>query len=72
MRVKKSDFVLAESFGALYLIGSFRDSSGTVWEGINGKDGITYNVNTSEIERKLTREEFDRAIADQIKAADQF
>lgn len=58
LKIRKSDYVLHAHFGALYVIGSYRDSSGSVYQGINGNDGITYCFNACEITKKLSYEEF--------------
>ena len=46
-------------FGALYVNDKFRDSTGTVYCGINGRDGVSYQFNLCEV-AVITRDEFDR------------
>ena len=55
---KKSDFVLVKHHGPLYIIDTYRDSSGKCYVGINGKDGVSYCFNVHEVIKKITEEEF--------------
>ncbi len=57
--LKLYGFYLHESFGPLYIIEKFRDGSGTVYCGINGKDGVSYQDNAIGFVREITHEEFD-------------
>jgi hypothetical protein len=59
------EYVLVDTFGALYVIDAFRDGSGRVYTGINGKDGVNYTFNVREITRVLTYDEFTAGVAQQ-------
>lgn len=59
VKIKKFDCVVHQYFGPLYVTDRFRDGGGTVWCGINGADGVSYQFNASEVTKKITREEFE-------------
>lgn len=79
-KINRGDCVLVRHFGPLYVVDSFRngpDATGYRWTeycGINGQDGVSYQFEIGDVERKLTRDEFDRMpksahYPDQIDAA---
>lgn len=63
VKVKKGSYVLHPQFGPLYVTFHFRDSGGTVWNGINGIDGVGYQFYASEVKQLLSREDFDAEVA---------
>lgn len=63
LKLKLFDYAMHESFGPLYINDRFRDGGGTVYCGINGIDGVSYQDYATGFTRKLSREEFDAAVA---------
>lgn len=63
IKVKRGACVMHGHFGPLYITGHFRDGSGTVWMGVNGVDGVSYQFNASEVKQLLGREDFDAEVA---------